>query len=186
VRSKLHRHELKAERLVSSIRSSKSSLHVLEGDLVFLTDDAAVAPLALRAMVDDAGVIPSRAVLLSWDVQDSPAAADEETQVEVRTYGDTVCDVVGVSVVLGYRERLDVHHILGQAVKREPDLLGDLDPRAAGYVISVPVLQASKRSPLGVWRRRLFLGMNRLSRDTVDQLALPRGRTVVIGREVEI
>jgi KUP system potassium uptake protein len=186
VRSKLRRQEIKADRLATSIRSSRSSLNVLEGDVVFLTDDAAVAPLALRAMVDTARLIPSRAILLSWEVEDSPAAAGDETTVEVRTFGRAVCDVVGVSVVLGYRERLDVHHILGEAVKREPDLLGDLDPRKATYVVSEPVLQPSTRSPLGRWRRKLFLAMNRLSRDTVDQLALPRSRTVVIGREVEI
>jgi KUP system potassium uptake protein len=184
--SQLRSQEEDAGRLVATIGSHRSRLHGVGGDIVFLTHDAAVAPLALRAMVDTAGLLSGRVILLSWEVQDTPAASGDETSVRVRTFGDDVCEVVGVDVVLGYRERLDVHHILEEAVRTEPDLLEDLDPRRALYVVSDPIPQLSGRSPLATWRCKLFLAMDRLARDRADQLSLPRGRTVVIGREVEL
>jgi KUP system potassium uptake protein len=52
--------------------------------------------------------------------------------------------------------------------------------------VSEPIPTLSRRSPLARWRRRLFLAMDRLARDRADRLSLPRGRTVVIGREVEL
>jgi KUP system potassium uptake protein len=36
------------------------------------------------------------------------------------------------------------------------------------------------------WRQRLFVLMTRLTTDRVDQLELPRERTIVIGREFEL
>jgi KUP system potassium uptake protein len=184
--SQLRRQEEDAEDLAATIDSQRSRLHAVGGDLVFLTHDADVAPLALRAMVEPARLLPGRAILLSWEVQDTPSAPGDRASVRVRTFGEEVCEVVGVSVVLGYRQRLDVHHILAEAVRSEPDLLGDLDPRSALYVVSEPIPTLSRRSPLARWRRRLFLAMDRLARDRADRLSLPRGRTVVIGREVEL
>jgi KUP system potassium uptake protein len=36
------------------------------------------------------------------------------------------------------------------------------------------------------WRQRVFVLMDRLSTDRVEQLSLPRDRTVVIGREFDL
>ena len=184
--AQLGREEERAEDLVERIGSRRSRLHVLEGDVVFLTHDAHVAPLALRAMVDPVGLLPGRAILLSWHVEDTPSASGDETSVRVSTYDEEACEVVGIRVVLGYRERLAVDHILEEAVRTQPDLLADFDPHQALYVVSEPIPHAASGSPLATWRRKLFWAMNRLARDPADQLSLPRARTIVIGREVEL
>jgi KUP system potassium uptake protein len=137
-------------------------------------------------MVDAGRLLPARAVLLSWEVEDSPEASAEESSVSVHTFDHDVCEMLGVRVVLGYRERLDVRHILERAAEQDPDALGDLDPRQALYVVSQPVLHPARRRSWARWRRKLFLGMERLSRGPADTLDLPRTRTVVIGREVEV
>jgi KUP system potassium uptake protein len=137
-------------------------------------------------MVDTTRVLPEHVLLLSWEVDDTPSASAHETAVRVRDLCGADWDVVGVSVVLGYRERLDVGHILHDAVEQEPDRLSGLDPDQAVFVVSELNLAYSRDASWSVWRQRLFLAMNRLARDRADQLSLPRGRTVVIGRELEL
>jgi KUP system potassium uptake protein len=157
----------------------------IPGDVVFLTHDSEVAPLGLLVLVDDVHVIPERVVLLSWHVEDTPSAPAHETAVEVVTYRDRYAGVLAVDVTLGYRERLDVVHVLGEACKREPAALEGLDPDAAFYVVSDPIPRLT-RGGMARWRQRLFLLIDRLSTDRVDQLELPRARSVVIGVEVEL
>jgi K+ transporter len=36
------------------------------------------------------------------------------------------------------------------------------------------------------WRQRIFVLMDRMSTDRVEQVALPRDQTVVIGREFDL
>ena len=43
---------------------------------------------------------------------------------------------VGVSVRLGYRERLSVQHVLEEARESCPDELADVDPDTATYLVS--------------------------------------------------
>jgi KUP system potassium uptake protein len=153
---------------------------------VFLTHDAEVAPLALRALVDTTRLAPEHVVLLSWEVDDTPSAAPDEATTRVQRLGGDAWDVVGVAVRLGYGERLGVRHILTDAMEAEPDVLADLDLDRALFVVSELQLGISRDAPWATWRQRLFLGMERLARDKADQLALPRTRTLVIGRELEL
>jgi KUP system potassium uptake protein len=185
VATALRDQELTAEELARTV-ADDSGLHRLDGHAVFLTHDASVAPLALRALLDTTGLLPEHVVLLSWDVNDAPSASAEEGTVRLRHLGGDDWDVVGVHVLLGYRERLDVGHILGDAIEAEPRLLSALDPDQALFVVSELNLSASRAAPWALWRQRIFLGMNRLARDKADQLSLPRARTVVIGRELEL
>jgi len=39
---------------------------------------------------------------------------------------------------------------------------------------------------MAIWRQRLFLVVNRLATDRVDQLSLPRARTIRGGREFDL
>lgn len=185
VASRLRDEELTAKDLARTV-TDDAELRRLDGHAVFLTHDPTIAPLALRAMIDTAGLLPEHVILLSWEVDDAPSAPAEETSVRVHDLGGDAWDVVGVSVVLGYRERLDVGHILEQAIEQESERLSSLDPDRALFVVSELHLSPGRTA----WRSRgsqsLFLAMNRVARDRADQLSLPRSRTVVIGRELEL
>jgi KUP system potassium uptake protein len=182
---RLREEELAADELASAA-SDDSDLRRLDGHVVFLTHDAQVAPLALRALVDTTRLMPEHVVLLSWDVDDAPSAAADEASARVHELGGDDWDMVGVAVTLGYRERLDVEHILHEASEAEPGLLAELDPDTALFVVTQLQLGTSRDAPWAQWRQRLFLGMERLARDRADQLSLPRRRTIVIGRELEL
>jgi KUP system potassium uptake protein len=185
VTARLREEELTAGELARTVAAA-DDLHRVEGHAVFLTHDADVAPLALRAMVDTTRVLPEHVILLSWEVDDTPSASAHETAVSVRDLCGEDWDVVSLSVVLGYRERLDVGHILAEALEQEPDRLSALDPDRAVFVASELILGYSRTTSWARWRQRLFLAMNRVARDRADQLSLPRARTVVIGRELEL
>jgi KUP system potassium uptake protein len=185
VATRLRDEELTASELVRTV-TEEVELHRLDGHAVFLTHDASVAPLALRAMVDTTKLLPEHVILLSWEVDDAPNASAEETAVRVRDLCGDDWDVVGVSVVLGYHERIDVGHILRSALEQEPERLSSLEPERAIFVVSQLHLGPSRTASWARWRQGLFLAMNRVARDRADQLSLPRDRTVVIGRELDL
>jgi len=158
----------------------------IEGAAVFLTRDKEIAPIALRALVDLGHTLPERVVLLSWHVEDKPSAEPHEAAVEVDTFGDRYDGIVGVDVALGYRERLDIGHVLGAACEREPDALDGVDPDRAVYFVSQPIPRLARDGAMASWRQRLFLVLDRLATDRAEQLALPRARTIVVGREFDL
>jgi KUP system potassium uptake protein len=168
--------------------SGDRSVQTLPGCTVFLTDDLQVAPVALQTMGEQWHVVPERAVLLSWRVEDSPTASPEGAAIEVEHFGggDGADGVVGIDVALGYRERLDVRHVLSEARDHAPEELAQVDPDSVRFVVSDEIPRISRRCGMAVWRQRLFLVLDRLATDRVEQLELPRDRTVLVGRELSL
>ncbi|MBV9831125.1 MAG: KUP/HAK/KT family potassium transporter, partial [Marmoricola sp.] len=158
----------------------------VEGSAVFLTQDKEVAPIALCTMVEFGYPLPEHVVLLSWHVEDTPGAPADTSSVSVESFDDRYRGVHGVEVTLGYRERLDVQHVLGEACKDAPEALTDVDPATTRYFVSDPIPRLNRDNGIALWRQRLFLLIDRLSTDRVEQLRLPRDRTIVIGRELDL
>jgi KUP system potassium uptake protein len=175
--------ELSPEQYVRELRKDDPSR--VPGTGIFLTEDAEIAPIALRTVLEIGHVLPERAVILSWEIADTPTAEAHENRVRVGDFGEPYDGVVSVDVVLGFQERLDVVAVLDE-VRQQRDDLSDLDPEAAFYFVSVPHARLSRESPMARWRQRLFLLLDELSTDRVTHLRLPRHRTVTVGRELEL
>ena len=163
----------------------ESTLHRVPGTAVFLTIGD-VAPFALRTAIEAGRVLPEHVVLLSWRVEDTPQAPAHEAVVDIDRFGDRYEGVVGVSVTLGYRERLAAEHVLAEACEQRPDDLTGVDPASAAYFLSEAIPRLSRDRTMATWRQRLFLVLDRLATDRVDQLSLPRARTIRIGREFDL
>ena len=172
------------DEVLDELTSGGGGLHRPAGAAVFLTEDPDITPFALRAVVEAGRFLPGRVVLLSWRVADTPGSSAHETDVTVERFRHA--GVVGVSVVLGYRERLDVEHVLSEACCREPELLRGVDASDTRYVVSEAIPSLSSSGGMARWRQRVFLAEHRLATDRVEQLALPRDRTLVIGREFDV
>jgi len=157
-----------------------------EGSSVFLTQDRGVVPVALQTVVDSGYVVAEHLVLLSWHVEDTPGASAEDSSVAIDTFGGRVQGVLAVEVTLGYRERLDVVHVLEQACEHEPEAMEGVDPDEAWYFVSDPIPRLARDGTMALWRQRLFLLVDRLASDRVQHLRLPRDRTIVIGREFDL
>ena len=177
--------EVSPRELLDELSRNGEQPHRTPHTAVFLTDDCEVAPFALRTVTERAMVLPERVVLLSWEVQDTPGSEAHSNSVEVDELEG--CEgVVGLSVTLGYRERLEVKHVLECAIEQHPEQLDGVDPEEATFLLSDSIPLVSKGCGMAVWRQRLFALMARLTTDRVDQLDLPRERTIVIGREFEL
>ena len=177
--------EMSPEEMLEQI-TAESAERRTSGSAVFLTEDSHVAPVALRTVVESGYLLAERVVLLSWRVEDKPAAAAEDASVSVDTFGDRYAGIIAVAVTLGYRERLDVSHVLAEACAAEPDALSGVDPETARYFVSEPMPKLNRDNGMALWRQRLFLIICRLSTDRIEQLSLPRDRTILIGREFDL
>jgi KUP system potassium uptake protein len=177
------REELSASEYLQELRRQDPDR--VPGTGIFLTEDVALAPIALQTVLEIGHVLPERAVILSWQLADTPTAEAHESRVRVDEFGHAYDGLVSVEVVLGFQERLDVVAVLGE-VRDQRDDLADLDPDTAFYFVSSPHPRLGDRSPMTRWRQRLFLLLDELSTDRVAQLRLPRHRTVTVGREFEL
>jgi KUP system potassium uptake protein len=156
--------------VLREVVGSPNGLIRTPGTAVFLTEDKDVAPFALRTTIEAGHVLAEHVILLSWRVEDTPAASAHGTSVEVDTFDDRHDGVVGVSVTLGYRERLDAEHVLAAACHQRPDRLSGIDATSALYLVSDPIPQASSNGGMATWRQHLFLAVDRLATDRVEQL----------------
>ncbi|WP_158604351.1 KUP/HAK/KT family potassium transporter [Nocardioides mangrovicus] len=162
-----------------------ADLHRHAGTTVFLTDDGDRAPFALRFLLERESVVPEHAVIVSWRVDDTPAADPHETDAEVEPVACGSLELVKVSMTLGYRDRLDAQSVLQRAVERSPKTLAGVDPDQATYFVSEPLPRLASGG-LPRWQQRLFCGLHRLATDRVEQLRLPRDRTLVVGKEYDL
>lgn len=89
-------------------------------------------------------------------------------------------------MILGYRDRLDVEHVLDEACRQKLERLAGIDAGTAMFVVSDPIPQLAQDGSMARWRQRLFLLIDRVSTDRVEQLSLPRDRTLIIGRDFNL
>jgi KUP system potassium uptake protein len=156
------------------------------GAAVFLTQDRRVSPIALQRLLETGWTPAEHVVLLSWHVEDHPGATPAEPTVTLDLHEDLPHGLLAVDVELGYRERLDVRHVLGDACRQEPEALEGVDPDTASYIVSLPIPRAVPRRGPARWWRQLFLLLDRVSLDRVEHLRVPRDRTLVVGAEVRL
>jgi KUP system potassium uptake protein len=188
-RRRLHRAAAEQENDPEDVLADLTANHDgprLEGSAVFLTQRKDIAPIALCSVVEFGFPLPEQVLLLSWHVEDTPGAPADRTSVSVETYDNRFEGIRAVEVTLGYRERLDVQQVLAAACEEAPDDLGSIDPGTARFFVSDPIPRLDRDNGIAMWRQRLFLLIDRLSTDRVDHLRLPRERTIVIGRELDL
>jgi KUP system potassium uptake protein len=175
--------ELSPSDFVRDLRQAQPTR--VPGTGVFLTEDPAIAPLALRTLLELGHLLPERVLILSWQLADTPTAVPHQSRVRIGDFGQPYDGVVSVEVTLGYQERLDIEAVLQEVGKQNAEL-NRIDPELAYYFVSVPHPQLNRASSMARWRQRLFLLLDELSTDRVAQLRLPRQRTVTVGRELDL
>ncbi len=151
------------------------------GTAVYLARAASVAPLALRSMLDFTHVLHEHVVVLHTVVSDL-AAVPAEDRLELVDHGR---GVVEVTCHVGYDERFSTPELVRLARDRS-DLLAGVDVDGAIYFLSEVTPHRRPQSVLATWRQRVYIGLDRVAPDRIDALGLPTGRTVVVGRDVEI
>jgi KUP system potassium uptake protein len=183
------RRRLRAQRLdleqptTDLVERLRHGLNRRPGSAVFLTDDRDTTPLALDFVIDHEGGLADHVIVLSWHVEDSPRSAAHDEAMDARQLAE---GVVAIDIALGYRDRLDPQRLLRRAAVVSPALLAGFDADQAVYYISQELPRVARHGGLPRWQQRLFVAIDRLTSDRVATLTLPRDRTIVFGRELDL
>ncbi|RKR75961.1 KUP/HAK/KT family potassium transporter [Frondihabitans australicus] len=159
------------------------AVHRVPGDAVFITRSPGVVPIALRTMVTQNHALQERAILLSYKTVDVPTTRGLPHRISVTSLGD---GIVQVTAKVGYRESPQMTALLTEAAHVDDGCLDDFAASRAVFFISTPVPRYNRGSRMLKWAQMLFLAMDRLAPDPLDVIALPRDRTIVVGREVPL
>lgn len=156
----------------------------VEGTGVFFTPSADRIPLALRVMAKHQRALPKQIILFTWHTAHVPTVPAEE-RLHVTDIRSPEPGIVLLTARYGYRERIRPVSALVEASALAPGLLPELDIGRAVYYLSLPIVEVVTRRPSRI-AREVFALLVRMRTDPVDQLALPRERTIIIGREAQL
>jgi KUP system potassium uptake protein len=177
------RGEVPLENLQSLLADAKGTLVRVPGDAVFITRNPAIVPVALRTMVSQNHALQKRAILLSWTTVDVPSTIGSDDRITVEQHPSGIVCVVAK---VGYREHPRMTTLLTEARKVDKTALADFSSSRATFFVSTPIPRYNKRSRMFRWSQVLFLAIDRLAPDPLDVIELPRDRTIVLGREVQL
>ena len=152
------------------------------GTAVFLNAVADRTPLALRHNVDHNHVLHEQVVVFHVETVGVPHVPEDE-QFEVDTVEIPDDGIMLVKARYGFQDRPNVPRTL-QAVKEatgEP-----LDVDGASYFLSRVSLTARKDGTMPLWRKRLFISLERNGAGRAEYFGLPPERVVSFGSELSV
>ncbi|GAA2003295.1 KUP/HAK/KT family potassium transporter [Nakamurella flavida] len=151
------------------------------GTAVYLGRAADIAPLAMRSMLDFTHALHEHVLIVHSTVADLAVVPAQE-RIRVVDHGSGVYEI---AFHIGYYERFSVPELVRLACDEAPEL-ARVDVAAAIYFLSDVTPHYRARTVVATWRQRVFIGLDRLAPERIDSLGLPNGRTVVVGRDVDI
>ena len=178
------------ERCEGSLREFVDQLHrrklpTLEvpGTAVFLNRGKQTAPLAMRANVEHNHVRHEHLVIMSIDTEPIPRVpVNQRIVVDDLGYADD--GITHVSARFGYMDTPDVPSALAMLEPAATE--GRLQLDQASYFLSKIELRRGDAPTMAPWRKRLFIATSYVAADAVEQFALPRDRTVIMGAQIDV
>jgi KUP system potassium uptake protein len=167
---------------IDGLSACDPPLTVVPGTGVFLNRGTQTAPLAMRANVEHNHARHEHVVIMAVETMPVPRIPDAE-RMEVDPLGYANDGIIHVTAKFGYMEASNV-----------PDALRLLDPEytegpinvdEASYFLSKLELDPSPEPTMAQWRKSLFIATSYLTADATDFFHLPRGRTVIMGSQIE-
>jgi KUP system potassium uptake protein len=153
------------------------------GTAVFLNRGKQTAPLAMRANVEHNRVRHEHVVIMSLETEPVPRVpADERIVVDDLGYADD--GIFHVVAKFGYLDSPDVLGVLGTLGPETTE--GQLELDQASYFLSKIELRAGPAPTMAAWRKRLFVATSYITADAAEYFGLPRGRTVIMGSQIDV
>ncbi|MFC1413297.1 potassium transporter Kup [Streptacidiphilus sp. N1-12] len=178
------------ERTEGPLRGFVDQLHFREvpaarvpGTAVFLNRGSLTTPLAMRANVEHNHVRHEQVVILSIETETVPRVPDDQ-RTTVDNLGYAEDGIIHVTARFGYMETPDVPAAL--ALLDPADTEGQLRLDQASYFLSTIELRCGEAPTMARWRKRLFIATSHITADAAEYFGLPRGRTVIMGSQIEV
>ena len=152
------------------------------GTAVFPHPTKDTTPLALRANVEFNQVLHEHVVLVSVRVLDVPyVGEDDRYEVDVLTYTDD--GIVHVGLNFGFQDEQDIPGALARI--RDSSVELDYDADNVQYFVSRLSLVKSDLPGMGMWEKRIFIGLAHNAADPSYRFHLPPERTIAMGAVLE-
>ncbi len=162
---------------------SKGSVPRVPGTAVFMTSDAAGAPVVLLHHLKHNKVLHENVILLSVQTMGIPEVKnDDRLSLDRLDHG-----FMRVVVRYGFMESPDVKHIM-ELLRRQGVRSRPLE---TSYYLGREQLIARKKAwkrdglSMNIWRKRLFAIMAKNSRSAAEFFQLPPNRVVELGTQIE-
>jgi KUP system potassium uptake protein len=154
------------------------------GTAVFPHPNKTTTPLALRANVEHNHVLHRNVLIVSAKPAGVPRV-EPAAMLTVDDLGYTDDGIVHLTVRYGFFDTLDLPAAVAHAVA-EGLVSADVDADDASYFLSRGALRRSGGAGMSRWRKALFLTLAHNAGDPAELFNLPRGRTVVMGSDVDV
>jgi KUP system potassium uptake protein len=169
--------------LIAELRGDPPLATRVRGTGVFLNPSKETAPLAMRELIEHAGVLHESVVIVSAHMARVPhVPASERVTVDDLGYGDD--GITHVTARFGFQDSLDIPDALRRATAAGLECRVDLD--APSYFLSRVSLKVGDAPGMARWRKRLFLVLARNAASSVEYYRLPDDRTVTLGSTIAL
>ncbi|MBV9167226.1 MAG: KUP/HAK/KT family potassium transporter [Solirubrobacterales bacterium] len=154
------------------------------GTAIFLNQNKATTPLALRAEIEHAHAMHEKVVVMSVEPVSVPHVNRDDRFVVTRP-GHGLFRIYHVIDRVGYQDKLNVPEAL--ALARKLGLLErNLDLEHADYFLSRIAITPTDGPGMNRWRKKLFVAMARNAASPIEHFCLPSERTVMMGSQVGV
>ena len=155
------------------------------GVAVFPHPGKDTTPLALRANTDHNQVLHTSVVIVSATALNVPHVSPAE-RLSVDDLGYDDDGIQHLSVTYGFADRPDLPQALEQAAAEGLLQHPDLDMAQASYFLSRGSLRRTSAPGMVRWRKALFVALAHNAADPAAYFALPTGRTLTMGSDVDV
>jgi KUP system potassium uptake protein len=152
--------------------------HRAPGSAIFLTSDAAMAPVALMHNLKHNKVLHEKNIILTIETAETPRVSDDN-RVRIEPVND---DFKKVIVTYGFMESPNLPKALGLCRK-----LGlKFDIMATSFFLGRRSVVPSAQSGMPLWQDKLFIFLMKNAANPTDFYKIPPGRVVELGTQVTI
>jgi KUP system potassium uptake protein len=167
---------------VLALESSDDPPIRVPGTAVFLNADPDQTPLAMRFNVEHNHVLHEQVVVFYVETVGIPhVPPDEQWEVDTVLVPDD--GIVLVKARYGFQDRPHVPETL-RAVEAAVGLGLDVD--GASYFLSRVTIAPQRGSGMAMWRKRLFVSMERNGAGRAEYFGLPPHQVVSFGSQIEV
>jgi KUP system potassium uptake protein len=168
---------------IDFLHDADPDVYRTRGTAVFLNAGKDTTPLAMRANVEHNHTLHQNAVILSIETLKVPhVPRDERLTVDDLGYSDD--GITHLTVCLGFQDEPDVPAILRLADKVQTECEIDVD--TCSYFLSQIAVVRTRDPSMKRWRKKIFMGLTRLSASPVEYFRLPTDRTVTMGQYIDL
>ena len=152
--------------------------HRAPGTAIFLTSDAAMAPVALMHNLKHNKVLHEKNIVLTIETAETPRVSDDH-RVRIEPVNQ---DFKKVIVTYGFMESPNLPKALGLCRK-----LGlKFDIMATSFFLGRRSVVPSAQSGMPLWQDKLFIFLMKNAANPTDFYKIPPGRVVELGTQVSI